>query len=275
MLDALWLGSRLFLCSQASLPLSQASLCLNEPNWYDDKNIGARLSRSNLHPEWRYYKHRLTLNKKKTKHIQRLCRSKILNFNPGKYCSIGTSGILDLRQATQGHRDGSCVFIFLCSIFRLIDAWFTFWVHLKLRYITADIYIYILMLGFKISKFNCFEMLFIYFFPYKKIFESVAIDLLHLHDIFLLLWQNNVNLTIPPDDERMSSLLFTAHTLTHWLGGRYQLSVFICLLIKQGSHGRVEETVIGRGPPCLPGRRSSEQIPTSDSESKPRRRLLR
>lgn len=31
-LDALWLGSRLFLCSQASLPLSQASLCLNEPN---------------------------------------------------------------------------------------------------------------------------------------------------------------------------------------------------------------------------------------------------
>lgn len=78
------------------------------------------------------------------------------------------------------------------------------------------IYIYILMLGFKISKFNCFEMLFIYFFPYKKIFESVAIDLLHLHDIFLLLWQNNVNHTIPPDDERMSSLLFTAHTLTRW-----------------------------------------------------------
>lgn len=98
------------------------------------------------------------LTKKKKKHIQRLCRSKILKFNPGKYCSTGTSGILDLRQATQGHRDGSCVFIFLCSIFRLIDAWFTFWVHLKLRYITADIYI--LMLGFKISKFNCFEMVF-------------------------------------------------------------------------------------------------------------------
>lgn len=152
---------------------------------------------------------------KKTKNTSNVCVDpNFFKFNPGKYCSTGTSGILDLRQATQGHRDGSCVFIFLCSIFRLIDAWFTFWVHLKLRYITADIYIYILMLGFKISKFNCFEMLFIYFFPYKKIFESVAIDLLHLHDIFLLLWQNNVNHTIPPDDERMSSLLFTAHTLT-------------------------------------------------------------
>lgn len=134
-------------------------------------------------------------------------------------------------------------------------------------------YIYILMLGFKLA--NLIVLKLFFFFPYKKIFESVAIDLLHLHDIFLLLWQNNINRTIPPDDERMSSLLFTAHTLTHWLGGRYQLSVFICLLIKQGSHGRVEETVIGRGPPCLPGRRSSEQIPTSDSESKPRRRLLR